>query len=243
VVVASQAPAIASVVNAGSALPTAASPGLIVTIYGSNLGPAQGVSARVAGDTLETMVAETRVLFDGIPAPLVYVRANQVNAIVPYAVSGKPSTQLQVEYRGVRSSSMTLVVADAAPGVFTLNNQGIGQAAVINQDDSINSIVSPAARNSVVLLFATGEGQTTPAGVDGKVAATPPYPAPVLPVKVTIGGKAAEVLYAGAAPGFVAGAMQINARIPSDAPNGDAVPVTITVGSRSSQPGVSLSVR
>jgi uncharacterized protein (TIGR03437 family) len=236
-------PVVTKVVNAASALPTAAAPGLIVSIFGANLGPTQGDSGRVVGGVLESTVAETRVMFDSNPAPLLYVSADQINAIVPYAVAGRFSTQLQVEYRGTRSSALVLQVVDAAPGIFTMNKQGTGPGAILNQDYSVNGLTRAAARGSVVMIYATGEGQTSPGGVDGRLAGSAPYPAPVLPVKVTIGGRDTEVLYAGAAPGFVAGSMQINVRIPNDAPTGDEVPVLISVGNRNSQPTATLAIR
>ena len=78
--------------------------------------------------------------------------------------------------------------------------------------------------------------------MDGKIAAVP-LPQPVLPVTITIGGQNAQILYAGGAPGAVAGLMQINARIPSGIPTGPAVPVTLRVGNASAQAGVTIAVR
>lgn len=86
------------VVNGASYVGGAVSPGEIVTIFGSAIGPAQIVAAR--GDRkLETVLAETRVFFDGIPAPLLYTSAEQVSAVVPNAVADKSSVGIQVEFR------------------------------------------------------------------------------------------------------------------------------------------------
>ena len=93
----------------------------------------------------------------------------------------------------------------------------------------------------VITMFVTGEGQTSPAGVDGQLAA-PPFPKPLLPVHVRIGGQEAVVQYAGGAPGLIAGLMQVNAVVPA-AVHGDAVPIEIQVGSAVSPPGVTLAVR
>jgi uncharacterized protein (TIGR03437 family) len=93
-----------------------------------------------------------------------------------------------------------------------------------------------------VILWATGEGQTDPGGTDGKLAAGV-YPRPRLPVSVRIGGIEADVWYAGAAPGQVAGVMQINVKVPETVAAGDAVPVILKVGDRISQAGVTLAVR
>ena len=100
----------------------------------------------------------------------------------------------------------------------------------------------PAALEDIVVVYGTGEGQTTPGGVTGGLA-TEPYPQPVSPVNVLIGGRPAEILYAGAAPGY-AGLMQINVRIPLDAKtDGGSVELMLKVGERSSQNGVTVEVR
>jgi uncharacterized protein (TIGR03437 family) len=112
----------------------------------------------------------------------------------------------------------------------------------LNQDSSVNTAAAPAEKNAFVVIFATGEGLTNPAGSDGKLAVVP-LAKPVLPVTVKIGGIDAEVSYAGGAPGLVAGVIQVNARIPAQAPSGDAVPVTIKIGSAESQAGVTLAIR
>jgi uncharacterized protein (TIGR03437 family) len=106
----------------------------------------------------------------------------------------------------------------------------------------LNSPANPANRGSIVILYATGEGQTDSAGIDGLMA-NAALPAPRLPVSVTIGGVKASVTYAGAAPTFVAGTMQVNVAVPSTAPAGNAVPVQITVGNAVSPGGVTLSLK
>jgi len=94
----------------------------------------------------------------------------------------------------------------------------------------------------VVILYATGEGQTGPAGVDGKIA-TAVWPKPMLPVTLAIVGNAAKVPAAGAAPYLIAGAMQINARLPAASPAGTPLSVRLNVGGHFSQDGVSVVVR
>ncbi len=92
-----------------------------------------------------------------------------------------------------------------------------------------------------MLLYATGEGQTSPGGVDGKLAVTP-LPAPIAPVTVTIDGIDAPVLYAGGAPGLVAGLIQINVQIPPGVQSG-ARPVVVQFGRLQSQPGVTVAIQ
>ena len=131
---------------------------------------------------------------------------------------------------------------DSSPGLFVADASG--QGAIINQDRTPNSVHNGAEPDSVVSIFATGEGQTDPAGEDGVLnGLTLPLPKPHLPVTVEIDGKPAEVTYYGAAPGQVAGLLQVNARVPADVPRGKSVPVTITVGAATSQAGVTLYIK
>ena len=92
-----------------------------------------------------------------------------------------------------------------------------------------------------MILYGTGEGQTNPPGVSGALAVSV-FPKPVLPVTVTIGGRTADVVYAGAAPSLVAGLFQMNVKIPEDVPSGN-LDVVVTVGSARSQTGLTVAVR
>ncbi|MEK7406425.1 MAG: BACON domain-containing carbohydrate-binding protein [Acidobacteriota bacterium] len=228
-----------AVANAASGARGLVAPGLIVTIGGAGMGPA---AAAAAGQTITTSLAGTRVLFDNVEAPVLYTSDAQVNAIAPYALDGKTSAALVVEYQGVRSNPMTLNVAAAAPGLFTADASGAGQGAVLNQDYSVNSAANAAARGSVIMVYATGEGQTVPPGVDGRPAGDVP-PRPVLPVTAQIGGIDAEVRYAGGAPGLVAGLMQVNVVAPARAATGSAIPVVLRVGAVQAQTGVTVALK
>jgi uncharacterized protein (TIGR03437 family) len=230
------APLPTSIVNAGSNVPGAIAPGEIITIYGNNIGPPTPASgAANASGFFDTTLSDTRVLFDGIPSPLTYVSATQINAVVPYEIAGRSSTTLVVQYKNTPSSSISLRVADSAPGIFVLNVAG--QGAILNQNGTVNGVANAAQKDSIVVIYATGEGSTNPLGTTG--LRIPPdgsvLKRPLLPVTVTIGGRTAEVLYAGSAPGLISGALQINARVPLDAPSGGAVPVVLTIGPSSSQ--------
>jgi uncharacterized protein (TIGR03437 family) len=134
-----------------------------------------------------------------------------------------------------------------APGLFTQNASGSGPGAILNQDNSVNKPGNRAAKGSIVQVFLTGEGATDPAGVTGAITAAtlpPPQvtPAPLLPIGVTINGQPALYVYAGEAPGLVAGMMQLNVQIPANAPSGD-LPILVSVGGNWSQQGVTVSVQ
>ena len=120
---------------------------------------------------------------------------------------------------------MTLSVTDAVPAIFTADASGTGQAAALNQDNTVNGTSNPAPAGSVVALYGTGGGALT----------TDTLPRLILPVTATVGGVPAMVYYAGIAPGLVQGAMQVNVQIPGGAMPGLAVPVAITVGNATSK--------
>ena len=233
----------AGIVNAATGAAGAVSPGEIVSIYGSGLGPSQlAIASPNSYGRLGRIFAGTRIFFDGVPAPVWFTSSGQVAAIVPYYLYWKDNTLVQVEYNGVRSNAVTMAVQAATPGIFTVDSSGRGQGAIVNQDYSLNSVLKPAAAGSIVILYATGSGQSDPAGDDGLLAAAV-FPKARLPVSVMIGGIVAEVLYAGAAPSFVAGAMQLNVRVPTGITPAAAVPVQFTVGNTTSPPGVTLAVK
>jgi N-acyl-D-amino-acid deacylase len=222
------------VVSAASFRPGAVSPGQIVTLFGTNLGPKQLSTARLdAQGRLANSLEGTRVLFDGTPAPLVYTFETQVSAIVPYNVGGKSKVRIEVERLGVVSSATEYNVVEAAPAFFTANSAGTGPAA---------ATVFPSDR--IAVLYATGEGLSNPLPVDGSLAVTQPLPSPRLPVKVLLGSGAsqreAEILYAGAAPGLTAGLFQINIRYPEGTPSGTEL--TLQVGNARSPQGVTLTI-
>ena len=178
-------------------------PGEIVAIYGdpgAPLGPATGVGVQLdATGNVATLTAGTQVLFDGTPAALIYVSSSLINVVVPYEVAGQTSTQLQVMVQGKPSNTITLPVVASSPGLF----------AILNQNGSVNTASNPAAPGSALIMYGTGEGQTSPAGVDGGVNNSV-FPKPIGSVSVQIGNQPANILYGGAAPGFVSGVLQLN---------------------------------
>jgi uncharacterized protein (TIGR03437 family) len=213
----------------------------MVTIFGTGLGSSTPqYLALDASGLVASSLSGLRVLFDGIPAALISTAGSQCTAIVPYFAVNLTTVNVQVEYQGNRSASFAVPVVTSAPGLFTANQQGSGQASIVNQDGTINGLSSPAPRGSVVALFLTGEGQTNPPGFDGKVA-TSILPKPLLPVSVTIGGVNAIVQYAGAAPDLVAGVMQINVTVPTSISPSLSTPLIVRIGSASTAGAVTLA--
>lgn len=230
------------IVNAASYVGGGVAPGEIVTLFGSGIGPPDLVPLSLTGDRrLATILADTRIWFDGVPAPLVYVSDQQSSAIVPYAVGGQASVEVQVEYKGVRSDPAIVPVLTSRPGVFSVDASGQGQGAILNEDGTLNSPSNPAPRGSVISIFGTGGGEADPGVVDGQIVAGAP-PTTSLPVSVffDIGlgedgppAKPGEVLYAGGSAGSVAGLLQVNVRVPANTTVvGDEVPFALIIGSQ-----------
>jgi uncharacterized protein (TIGR03437 family) len=201
--------------NAASYLTGPVAPGELVTLFGNRLGPQQGVATEATvSSPFPSQAGEVGVTFDGTPAPLLWVQDMQINLAVPWSVAG-PNTEVCVSYNNVTTNCLTLPVAPAAPGVFTVDGT---HAAALNQDGSVNSAANPAAPGSIVSVFATGLGPISPPQADGSLVQ---FPLPVNELSVGLmptcenlfcayGAPGPPIFYAGPAPFLIAGASQIN---------------------------------
>jgi uncharacterized protein (TIGR03437 family) len=180
------------------------SPGELITIYGSSLGPATAVPGVYQNGTLGKEAGGTRVLFNGVPGPVLYASSGQVNAIVPFSISA--SACVSVEYNGTPSDNHCGSLYPATPGIFLIQNP----------DGSVNASTAAAPGGSVVTIWASGFGTFSPSLADGAIVSA--AGSMTLPVKVTIGDVAAQVPYAGPAPGLVAGVVQLNVQVPAQSP-------------------------
>jgi uncharacterized protein (TIGR03437 family) len=228
------------VVNLASQCRSSPAPGELVSIRWLGMGPQSSTALvpRPSG-AYPIQLAGTMVLFDGIPAPVLYVDQAEVRTIIPFRTANQGGTVLQVLYQGAASNSIVLQSHVASPALFTLAGGG-GQAEALNQDFTSNSASNPAQKGSVVMLYGTGGGTLASPIQDGFVPET------AIPLSATvtasIGGVAALVEYAGTAPGLVAGVMQVNVLIPATAPSGN-VPIVLTIQGVSSQAPVTIAVQ
>lgn len=197
-------------VNAASYLP-GASPGDLITLFGQNIGPpvAASLTETVPG-YVDKSLGGFSVTVDGTAAAMVYASQNQITVQVPYEVdtTGVPSkTKNIVVTNGSITANGTVDIAPTAPGIFTVDASGAGQAAALNQDGTLNSSTNAEKIGKVVVLYLTGEGLYTntpafPPGPDGYVIPTGDIPMPgsgvcpggsvcmpalVAPVSVTLG--------------------------------------------------------
>jgi uncharacterized protein (TIGR03437 family) len=245
-------PAVSTVtaVNAASGVGLAVSPGEIIALYGASLGPqAPAIQHPDSNGFYGTELAGVTVSFNGVNAPLIYVSGSQINAIVPYEVVPGSMATIQVDYQGQTMATQTLPVVVTAPGIFTADSSGTGEASVINQDGSLNSASNPARPGTVIAFYLTGEGQTNPGGVDGETTPLPPAkpPVPLAGIAVFLNGQQAQVPYAAEAPGLVAGIMQVDAQIPLNVVQNPstspiAVPLLMIVGPAFTQTGITVYI-
>src|ERR1039457_2295027 len=234
-------PTVTAVANVASYANGSISPGEMVVIFGTGMGPSNVVSLQLDQQgRIANTLSQVQVSFDGNPAPFIYVSAKQISAMVPFGVTVKSSTQIQVAYQSSTSDLFQKPITPSAPGIFTTDSSGQGQAAVTNADGSYNTSSNPVNPGSYVTLYLTGEGQTNPVGSDGNIAASTANVA--LPVTVQIAGRTAQLLYAGSAPGNVNGFAQINAVIPADLQYGGNLPLIVQIGGVFSQGSVTLAV-
>jgi uncharacterized protein (TIGR03437 family) len=225
-------PAITGLANGASFRQTFA-PGMVLTIFGSNLADVTWtassvpLAAQVSGVSVSIGVVNTGGAVNGgsaVNAPLYYVSPGQFNVQIPYETPVNQASILTVTNNG-RTATTTLAVAAAAPGVFTDGNGALVPAAT-------------GARGALVTLYLTGAGAVSPTISTGAAPAlgTPAQqlPAPLQATAVTIGGAAAAIDFEGI-PTALVGVTQINLRIPTTAPLG-LQPVVVTIGGIASAP-------
>ncbi|HXP84257.1 MAG TPA: IPT/TIG domain-containing protein [Bryobacteraceae bacterium] len=248
-------PVIGSVLNTASYQP-AISPGEMVSIFGSNLGPPMlsteyddtGAFPTSLGDG--SAGSDTTVLFNGIPAPLLYVSPGQINGVVPYGVAGQKTASIVLTRYFQTSATFTVAITDTSPGIFTATQNGSGQGAILNYRQAqsgipiytYNSVDNPAPQGSVIEMFATGAGVWNPPAPDGAINLVS-TDFTTQPVSLTIGGQPARIYYAGSAPYEVWGMLQIIAFVPTGIGSGPQ-PVVLTVGQQdNSQQRVTIAVQ
>jgi uncharacterized protein (TIGR03437 family) len=258
-------PVISGIINnasgAGGTSNVTVSPGEIISLFAPNngqnpIGPATSVALSAATcpspcTSVPTNMGGVTLTFlpGGYLAPLLYVSAGQINAVVPYEVGVAKISSLSVEVKflGQSSNAFPLTLASTAPGIYTY--PGSEQAAVYQYDTkgnlSYNNSSTPATAGWSLVLYLTGEGAVVPSATTGSVTVpsgnppSTPTPAAGAPTVLFNNKTPATLSFYGEAPGFVSGLMQINVVVPPGAGTG-AVPVTVTIGGNSSQAGVTV---
>lgn len=201
----------------------------LISLYGDSIGPSTPVTGQVTNGVLSNSLNGLQVLFDGTPAPLLYAGPNQINLIVPSAVNGRPTTAFQITGPGTISNIQgpELFVVPSQPQVFATAGSLLNPAIALNQDTTVNSETNPALAGSIVTVWATGAGMPIIPEADGSIGSTIRPQPPALPVSILSNGfqnggpsDSLEVLYSGDAPDLAVGVMQVNFRLPAQAPSG-----------------------
>lgn len=205
------------IVNGASFAQASVSGGEIVSIFGADFGPAQGVAASFVGGKLPAELAGVTVIMGGVAAPLFYVSDRQINALVPAEVAGREQVTVQVLYNSLPSAPAILRLRAANPGVFLVNSR---PAILLNASNTLVSPTAPISGGDVIQIYATGLGALDTAIETGAPAPLDRLVRTRVTPRVAIGGVDAEVLFSGLAPGFV-GLYQVNVRVPQGLRSGD----------------------
>lgn len=217
-----------SVVNGASFRPAsdpngAVAAGAIVALFGNDLA---GGTQAAASVPLPTTLLDTSVTINNVAAPLFFVSNTQINAQVPFeAPAGTLSIQVK---RGSASATQSVRVSDFSPGIFTRNQQGTGDGAILHAADFAPvSASAPALPGEFISIFCTGLGRLRSPVTTGAFPPSPPPETLSLP-QVTIAGIPAQVTFSGLAPCCV-GLYQVNVQVPAGVPSGSQL-LQITIG-------------
>jgi len=213
-------------------------PGALISVFGEQLAEQESVGST----PLPTSLSGTEVTLGDQKLPLLYTSSGQLNAMVPFDLPLNTQLPLHVQRGETLSYGDSLTIAPAQPAVFTQNQRGTGQGAIVNGvTNLLADAANPVSGGNIVTIYCTGLGQTSPPIAAGEAAPLTSLSRTVMPVNVRIGGQEAVVTFAGLAPGF-AGLYQVNAEIPATLPSNDQTVLTLTVAGQTSPP-VSLAVR
>ena len=205
----------------------------IVSIFGTNLATSTGLAGSLP---LPALFGGVKVLVDGVAAPIFFIAPGQINLQLPWRLVNQTQTSIVVNNNGVSSAPTIVQLSPAAPSIFTINEQGNGQGAILDATTGVfmaptNSIPNvnsrPAIAGEIVSIYCTGLGAIQNASfADG--APSTGVVSTVTPAQVTIGGVTAAVSYTGLAPGFV-GLYQVNVTVPAGVASSNSVAVVVSM--------------
>jgi uncharacterized protein (TIGR03437 family) len=222
-------PSISTVVNAANGQQPVA-PGGLISIYGAQMSPVNMATSQIP---LPTALGDSCLSVNGTPVPLLFVSASQINAQLPFNVSGNAT--LTIHTPGGISDNYLFGVQPAAPSVFQSGAAGpeTGLATIVRASNSqLVTATNPVHPNDTLVIFLTGMGQTTPTVTSGMPSPSSPLAQANISPNVTLGGTPLGVSYAGLVPGEV-GVYQINATVPLGVPQGLSIPLNINQGGAS----------
>jgi uncharacterized protein (TIGR03437 family) len=216
----------AGVTNAAS-FKTGITPGGIVTIFGLNLGAVPGQVIAATGGTWPAQLLGVRMTMDGSAAPVYDVLnldgQEQISVQAPLILNGKSSTNVQVTTAAGPSTSVSVPVLPAQPGIFILDAAG---NAATHADGSVITRANPATPNEQVVFYVTGFGNVSNAPQPGQPASLTGLSPAVLQPQVAIGNSLLSPVFAGLTPGNI-GLYQVKVVVPNSVPSSGLLDVTI----------------
>ena len=227
--------------NASFALGTnPLAPGTIAAIFGTALdnGTNNAFSSFGTNGELLTTLGGASVTFNGISAPMFSAFPGQLNVQIPDGLGTAISAMVVVTVGGQSSAPQTVPLGSFSPGLFSTNQKGTGQGAIQIANTSTYAAASGSISGSAsravkpgefITIYCTGLGAVSNPPAPGTAASNNPLSHTLSTPKVTIGGDAATVSFAGLSPGYV-GLYQVNAQIPADAAGGGTVTVQLSIG-------------
>jgi uncharacterized protein (TIGR03437 family) len=232
----------AGIVNAADNLPGPLAPNTLASLYGVRLSyVTKSISpADIQGSVLPTVLPGTgvHVIVGNFPATIYYVSPTQINFLVPANLLPAAYT-VQVVLEGHSGPLVEIQLAAASPALFQLDAHN---AVAIRADGSVITPEAPVKPGGIVILYATGLGQTQPPVPYGQLFNQAAPLDQLTDFKLVLDGVAAPasaVAYAGIAPGF-AGLYQINVVLPTSTKANPEIRVGF--GKQLSQAGLHLPV-
>lgn len=201
--------------NAATLAAGPVAPGMLLELLDTGLNAADTPNVQVLFQTDSAGASLTQ-----IPAQILSIASGTIVLVVPSQIAGSTNVEIQILNNNTQVGQIAAVATAAAPGLFT---NGAGQATAVNEDGTLNSATNPAGRGSIVVLYGTGQGVSN------------------LPVSVTVGGYAANVLYSGPVAAYL-GLWQINVQMPAGYIAPGTMAVIVNVGGASSQSGVFVTL-
>jgi len=194
------------------------SAGSIASLFGTNFNASTVAATTVP---LPARLAETRVYFNLLSAPLYFTSTGQANVQVPWQLAGETTAQVVVTRNGAASMPIAIQLASASPGIFAIGTEA---GVVVNsRNGALVDAANPASRGDVLVVYASGLGPVDGTVVTGAPASLVELQSTRLPVEaiLTLNGVESrpQVLFSGLAPGFI-GVNQVNIAIPANAPTG-----------------------
>jgi uncharacterized protein (TIGR03437 family) len=229
-----------SIVHGATQTAEALAPNTIATIYGTNLANSTVAvsSSQLVGSVLPETLGGVSVIVGGYYSSIFFASPTQVNFLVPYNLTAG-NLPLVLTSQGLAGPSVTIQLNATAPGMFLYN----GLAIATHLNGTLISAAAPAAAGEIIVIYVAGLGRVTPDTTPGRIAAAAASIVAASQMQVLLAGKAcpaANILYAGLAPGF-AGLYQVNLIIPPLTPSNPEI--RIAVGTSISPPAVQLALQ